>query len=55
MVAEGIETTRAATRLSKKNGVEMPITDQVYKVLFEGKPPKTAVDELMLREPKPEH
>jgi glycerol-3-phosphate dehydrogenase (NAD(P)+) len=54
MVAEGIETTKAAIELSSKKGIEMPITEQVHGVLFEGKDPKSAVDELMLREPKPE-
>jgi glycerol-3-phosphate dehydrogenase (NAD(P)+) len=54
MVAEGIETTRAAVELSRRYDIEMPITDQVYQVLFENKNPKEAVDELMLREPKPE-
>jgi glycerol-3-phosphate dehydrogenase len=32
----------------------MPIVDQVHAILEEGKPPKEAVQELMLREPKPE-
>jgi glycerol-3-phosphate dehydrogenase (NAD(P)+) len=54
MVAEGVETTRAAVALARRHGIEMPISEQVHKVLFEGKDPKLAVDELMLREPKPE-
>lgn len=54
MVAEGIETTMAAIKLAEKKAIDMPITEQVYRVLFEGKDPKLAVDELMLREPKPE-
>lgn len=54
MVAEGIETTRAAVVLARRHGIEMPITEQVHSVLFEGKDPKLAVDELMLREPKRE-
>jgi len=54
MVAEGIETTRAAVELSKNFCIEMPITAQVNSVLFEKKDPKSAVDELMLREPKSE-
>jgi glycerol-3-phosphate dehydrogenase (NAD(P)+) len=54
MVAEGVETTRAAVELSRRYGIEIPISEQVHRVLFEGKDPKTAVDELMLREPKAE-
>jgi glycerol-3-phosphate dehydrogenase (NAD(P)+) len=54
MVAEGVETTRAARRLARIHSVDIPITDEVYKVLFEGKEPRSAVDDLMIREPKPE-
>jgi glycerol-3-phosphate dehydrogenase (NAD(P)+) len=54
MVAEGIETTRAVRNLSKKIGVDMPITQSVYDMLFLNKPVKQAVLELMSRDPKPE-
>lgn len=54
MVAEGVRTTRVAHHLSGLHGVELPITDQVYNVLFEGKDAREAVRELMLREAKPE-
>jgi len=54
MVAEGVETTRSAYQLAKKAGTEMPITEKMYKVLFEGESPSKAVKELMEREPKPE-
>jgi len=54
MVAEGIETTRAVTNLSKKIGVDMPITLSVYDMLFHNKPVQEAVLELMTRDPKPE-
>lgn len=54
MVAEGIRTTKAASEMAKFYGVELPITEEVFKVLFEGKSPREAVSELMLREPKPE-
>lgn len=54
MVAEGIETTRSAYELSKRYHVEMPITEQVYQILFENKNPKQALNELMIREPKKE-
>lgn len=54
MVAEGVETARSVYMFSKKIGIEMPITEQVYKVLFEDKNPHTAVADLMLRDSKPE-
>ncbi|MNH44754.1 Glycerol-3-phosphate dehydrogenase [NAD(P)+] [compost metagenome] len=49
MVVEGVKTTRAAYKLAKQFGVEMPITDQLYEVLFANKAPKTAVEHLMGR------
>jgi glycerol-3-phosphate dehydrogenase (NAD(P)+) len=54
MVAEGVETTRSARELALKNGVEMPITFEVYKVLFENKPPQKAISDLMGRDQKHE-
>jgi len=54
MVAEGVETTRSARTLAIKEEVDIPITEEVYKVLFEGKEPRSAVDDLMLRDPKHE-
>ena len=54
MVAEGIKTTRSAYQLSLKHQVEMPITQQVYQVLFENKKPYEAMTELMSRDPKSE-
>ena len=54
MVAEGVKTTRSAYELSKKYQVEMPITEQVYQILFENKNAKDALKELMLRGPKEE-
>ncbi|MFQ5582946.1 MAG: NAD(P)H-dependent glycerol-3-phosphate dehydrogenase [Calditrichia bacterium] len=54
MVAEGVKTTRSVHQLSKKYNVEMPISEQVYEVLFNNKKPKDALRELMLREPKEE-
>ncbi|MEA1965353.1 MAG: NAD(P)H-dependent glycerol-3-phosphate dehydrogenase, partial [Candidatus Aerophobetes bacterium] len=53
-VAEGVNTTRAAFKLSQKLGVEMPITAEVYKILFKGKNPKEATFDLMMRKAKPE-
>jgi glycerol-3-phosphate dehydrogenase (NAD(P)+) len=54
MIAEGVGTTEAAFRLAKRENVEMPITKQVYKVLFEGKKPIHAVKDLMTRASKVE-
>ncbi len=54
MVVEGIRTTKAAKQLSERNNVQMPITEQMYKVLFEGKNPRQAVSDLMTRDRKDE-
>jgi len=54
MVAEGVETTRSGYRLADLHCVEMPITAEVYQVLFENKSPLVAVEELMGRELKAE-
>ncbi len=53
-VAEGITTTKAALQLAARYGVEMPITQQLALVLFEGLDPHDAVPELMMRNPKGE-
>lgn len=49
-VAEGVKTTVAARDLAKKLGVEMPITEQVYLALYEGKAPRLIMKDLMTRE-----
>jgi len=54
MVAEGVRTTKAAYELSRKTGIDMPITVEMYRVMFEGKDPRAAVFDLMTREPRPE-
>jgi len=54
MVAEGVRTTRAARELARCSGVEMPITEQMHEVLFDGKEPRAAIADLMEREPKAE-
>ena len=54
MVAEGVHTTVAARRIARTLGVEMPISEQIYQVLYRGKPPKAAVEELMSRTLKAE-
>lgn len=53
-VAEGVRTTRAAQELAAELGVEMPIVDAVYSVLYESMDPMQALARLMAREPKPE-
>jgi glycerol-3-phosphate dehydrogenase (NAD(P)+) len=54
MVAEGVETTRAAHALAKRSEIEMPIVAEVHAVLFEGRPAEAAVDNLMSRPLKSE-
>jgi glycerol-3-phosphate dehydrogenase (NAD(P)+) len=54
MVAEGVPTTIAALQLARRYTVEMPITEQMYQVLFEGKDPRQAVTDLMTRDAKGE-
>lgn len=49
MVVEGVTTCRAAYKLAKKLNIVMPITQQLYYVLFKDKDPNEAVTELMLR------
>ena len=49
MVVEGVRTARIAYQLSIDKHISMPITEQAYKVLFEGADPKAAVLELMMR------
>ena len=53
-VAEGVRTTRAARELASAHGVEMPIVEAVYSVLYESVDPMEALARLMAREPKPE-
>lgn len=50
MVVEGVATTRAACQLADRLGVEMPITREVYNVLFAGRSPQAGVASLMQRE-----
>ena len=54
MVAEGIETTKSVRMLATKHAIEMPITQEVYKTLFEGKNARLAARDLMGRESRPE-
>jgi glycerol-3-phosphate dehydrogenase (NAD(P)+) len=49
MVAEGVLTTNAAVGLARARGIEMPITEQMYAILHNGRSPRTAIHELMTR------
>jgi glycerol-3-phosphate dehydrogenase (NAD(P)+) len=53
-VAEGVPTTRSVLALARKHQIDMPITQAVHAVLFEGKAPAEALTDLMMRDPKPE-
>ena len=53
-IPEGVETALSAYELSKKLGVDMPITAEVHAVIFGGKDPKDAISGLMARTPKSE-
>ena len=55
MVAEGVLTSKAVVKLAERLGVEMPISQAVYEMLYENKPAPQAILELMERDPKPEH
>lgn len=51
-VVEGVYTTKAVYRISRDLGIDMPITTEVYKVIFEGKDPRESLEDLMMRELK---
>jgi glycerol-3-phosphate dehydrogenase (NAD(P)+) len=53
-VAEGVRTSEAVFELSRRHGVEMPITEEVHAILHEGRSPADALAALMRRDPKPE-
>ena len=53
-VAEGVKTTRSANDLSKKLGIEMPITHEMFRVLYENETPRNAIQRLMTRPLKAE-
>jgi glycerol-3-phosphate dehydrogenase (NAD(P)+) len=55
MVAEGISTTEAALTLSRRMGIDMPITEAVFHILQGELSPQEAIVRLMKREPKPEY
>jgi glycerol-3-phosphate dehydrogenase (NAD(P)+) len=54
MVAEGVETTRAALALAARHGIDLPITKQIGAILYEGQTPQDAIRELMDRSLKAE-
>ena len=54
MVAEGVRTTQSANALARRHGVEMPIAQATYHVLFEGGDARRAIETLLVREAKPE-
>jgi glycerol-3-phosphate dehydrogenase (NAD(P)+) len=54
-VAEGIKTAKSVYNMSKKLGIEMPIAEQVYRILYENYDPKEALHTLMSRDLKYEH
>jgi len=49
-VAEGVRTSRSAWELAQAHGVDMPITEQAYRVLYEGQDPKQAIVNLTTRQ-----
>ena len=54
-VAEGVKTTKSVYNMSKKLGIEMPISEHVYRILYEGLGPGEALNALMIRDLKYEH
>ena len=54
MVAEGVRTAQSAYALSQREGVEMPIVEGVYRVLYQNSDPQRELAELMARTPRPE-
>jgi len=54
MVAEGAYTVKAVVKVAEKMGLDMPISREVYKIIYEGKSPLASMKDLMSRAPKPE-
>lgn len=55
MVAEGVHTAKSAYQISQKTGIEMPIANAVYRILFEDADPLTETNRLMTRDPREEY
>jgi glycerol-3-phosphate dehydrogenase (NAD(P)+) len=53
-VAEGVKTSKSAKELAERHGIEMPITTEMYRVLYEGESPRDALQRLMTRSLKAE-
>jgi len=53
-VAEGIPTAKSAYECARRLGIDTPIIDQVYGLLYEGKPPVQAMHDLLERDQKSE-
>ena len=51
---EGIPTAKIVHALAQRHAIDMPITEQTYRILYEALPPAEAVTNLLLRDPKPE-
>ena len=54
LVAEGVRTSKSAKQIAEQVGIEMPITDEMYRVLYEDEPPAATVQRLMTRSLKAE-
>lgn len=54
MVAEGVETAKSAYKLAQKYEIDMPITEEIYNILYKNKKPSEAVSDLMTRKSKSE-
>ncbi|MBD3274435.1 MAG: glycerol-3-phosphate dehydrogenase, partial [Candidatus Marinimicrobia bacterium] len=55
MVAEGVKTAKSVQQMAENYSVDMPITQQVFQVLFHDKTPESAIFDLMSRDPVHEH
>jgi glycerol-3-phosphate dehydrogenase (NAD(P)+) len=53
-VVEGVPAAKAVHQVAERLDVDMPISQQIYRILYEGKEPRAAVDALMGRALKPE-
>ena len=53
-VVEGIQAARAVWQVAHRQGVDMPITEQIYRILYKGQSPSSAVEALMARDLRPE-
>jgi glycerol-3-phosphate dehydrogenase (NAD(P)+) len=54
MVAEGVKTAKSAFQLAQREGVEMPLTEGIYRVLYENTDPREELAAIMARQPRPE-